>query len=248
MSFKDYFSGQASSYQAYRPSYPDDLFAFLASLAGQHNRAWDCATGNGQAAIGLAPYFAEVIATDASAAQIARAEPHQKIRYKVAPAEDSGLAPASIDLITVAQAAHWFDLDAFYREVQRVAAPGAVISIWAYGMAEVSPAVDAVVQKLYGDIVGSFWPPERNFIEDKYETLPFPFEQVEVPTFEMRTTWTFSRLVGYLSTWSAVARYREAKGIDPVAMLQGELESAWGQAKTREIVWPLILKAGRVRV
>ena len=180
-SFKDHFSAHASAYARYRPRYPEALFAYLASLCPAHDLAWDCATGNGQAARSLTEHFARVVATDASADQLAHAAPHEQITYHVAPAAQSPLASHSADLVTVAQALHWLDLDAFYAEVRRVLKPGGVLAVWTYGLLRINPAVDAVIQRLYTDIVGAYWPPERRHVEDGYRALAFPFDAIEPP-------------------------------------------------------------------
>jgi len=248
MSFKDHFSQQSASYSRYRPHYPEGLFSYLASQVERHERAWDCGTGSGQAALELARFFAEVIATDASEQQIANALYHERVRYRVAPAEASGLDADSVDLITVAQALHWFDQERFYTEVRRVLRPGGVLAVWCYRLARVSPAVDAVLDRFYTEIVGPFWPPERELIDQGYRTVPFPFAELESPHFEMEAEWTLPHLLGYLGTWSAVQRYREQKGQDPLEVIQSELIQAWGRPETMaSIRWPVYLRLGRHR-
>jgi len=246
--FKDHFSGHADTYEAFRPNYPVELFEYLASIAPGHELAWDCATGNGQAALGVAPYFSAVIATDASARQIEQARPGKNVRYSVAPASAAPTGDATVDLITVAQALHWFDLTAFYTEVRRVARPDAIVAVWCYEMHSITPAIDAIVSRLYHDIVGAYWPPERKLVEDGYSTMEFPFETVTPPQFRMAENWDFSRFIGYLGTWSSVKRYQGATGDHPVDLVRTELEIAWGDpARAREVVWPLHLRAGIVR-
>ncbi len=245
-SFSDHFSSVAHGYARYRPGYPPPLFAWLASLPGTAGRAWDCATGSGQAALGLSPHFRQVIATDASATQVANAEPRPNIEYRTAPAEASGLESGSIDLITVAQALHWFDLEGFYGEARRVLRPGGVVAVWSYNFLTVAPPVDAVVHHLYGEILGNDWPAERFHVERGYADLPFPFEPQEAPPFGMEAQWALTDLVGYLNTWSAVQRYRGRTGTDPVAAIAGELRRAWGDAEqVRTVRWPLVLRVGR---
>jgi ubiquinone/menaquinone biosynthesis C-methylase UbiE len=247
MTFKDHFSGHAGDYTRYRPSYPHALFAWLAAQVPQHERAWDCATGNGQAAVGLAEFFADVVATDASDSQIAAAKPHARVRYAVAPAECSGLAAHSLDLITVGQALHWFDFTAFYAEAARVLKPGGVLAAWSYGLMQITPAVDAAVWRLYEPIAGSYWPPERRYVEEQYRTLPFPFPEIAAPKFAMEAQWTLEQLTGYLATWSAVQRYRKEQGGDPLELIVGELGAAWGDAETaRKVVWPMFMRVGRM--
>jgi SAM-dependent methyltransferase len=246
MGFKDHFSGHADDYTRYRPNYPAELFAWLAQRAPAHALAWDCATGNGQAALGLAAQFDAVIATDASPAQIATAHTHPRVRYAVAPAEDSGIAARSVDLIGVGQSLHWFDFPAFYAEAARVLRPGGVLAAWGYGLMQVSPAVDAAVWRLYEPIVGAYWPPERRYVEEQYRTLPFPLHEIAAPAFVMKADWTLAQLIGYLGTWSAVQRYRKDRGADPLALIADGLASAWGDAEARQRVrWPLFMRVGR---
>jgi SAM-dependent methyltransferase len=244
--FHDHFSRLATGYRQYRPTYPAALFHYLASIAPDRHGAWDCATGNGQAAVALAAYFAQVIATDASAGQIARAQPCPGVVYRVASAAASGLPAASMDLITVAQALHWFDLAGFYPEVRRVLRPGGVIAVWTYNRLRITPAIDQVVEHLYTDILGPWWPAERRLVETGYRDLPFPFTEQPPPTFEMRADWTLAQLMGYLHTWSAVGRYRQELGEDPLARLTPALAAAWGKAAVRNLAWPLGLRIGLV--
>ena len=246
MGFKDYFSGHADEYTRYRPTYPTELFTWLGQRAPAHALAWDCATGSGQAALGLAAQFDAVTATDASPQQIATAHAHPRVRYAVAPAEDSGIAAGSVDLIAVGQALHWFDFSAFYAEAARVLRPGGVLAAWGYGLMQVCPAVDAAVWRLYGPIVGAYWPPERRYVEAQYRTLPFPLNAFAAPEFVMKADWTLAQLIGYLGTWSAVQRYRQELGADPLLLIADELASAWGDADARRCVrWPLFLRVGR---
>jgi SAM-dependent methyltransferase len=245
--FKDHFSVAAHEYDRYRPGYPAGLIDFLAEASPGHELAWDCATGTGQAAVALAARFAQVIATDASAAQIEHAVVHPKVRYAVAPAEESGLPGSAADLVTVAQALHWLDLGPFYAEVNRVGRPGAVFAAWTYSLADADPAVDPLVLAFY-ERMGPWWPPERAHVEDGYRTLPFPFEPIDVPPFEMREAWPLERLLGYFSTWSAVNRCRKETGEDPVAALGRELSQVWGDPATpRAIRWPIHLRVGRLK-
>jgi SAM-dependent methyltransferase len=244
--FKDHFSSASDRYAAYRPDYPTALFAWLAGLCAERDTAWDCATGSGQAAWGLAPHFRQVVATDASAEQIRHAEPHAAIDYRVATAEASGLADHSVDLATVAQAAHWFDLPRFYSEVARVLKPGAAIALWGYGRMVLPDEMDAPFQRFYGETVGPYWPPERALIDDAYRSLEFPFAEIEAPAFFIEVEWTLPRLLDYLSTWSAVKRYRATTGHDPLAALRAELQPGWGKPEfARRLQWPLFLRVGR---
>jgi SAM-dependent methyltransferase len=246
-SFADHFSRVATDYASYRPRYPEALFAWLAGLAPRRELAWDCGAGSGQATVGLVPHFARVVATDASGALLAGAPADPRIEYRLAPAEASGLEPGSADLITVAQAAHWFDLPAFYREVERVLAPGGALALWTYGVYHVEdPALDQLLQHFYHDIVGPYWPPQRRLVESGYRTIPFPFDEVTPPAFAMTTEWRLPELFGYLGTWSATTRCREATGQDPVETLAPQLAAVWGPPDTvRRVTWPLALRVGR---
>ncbi|HMJ06437.1 MAG TPA: class I SAM-dependent methyltransferase [Chthoniobacterales bacterium] len=246
MSFKDHFSGHAAEYARFRPVYPAALFAYLASLAPEHNRAWDCATGNGQAARGLAHHFQLVTATDASAEQIAKAEPHERVEYRIAPAEKSGLDASSIDLVTVAQALHWFDITAFLGEVQRVLKPRGIVAVWAYNLLTICPPVDRLVQEFYAETTGPYWPPERALVESGYSALAFPFEELAPPAFEMEAHWRLEQLLGYLRTWSATQKFVAARGFDPVDALGERMRESWGERGEERLVrWPLTLRVGR---
>jgi SAM-dependent methyltransferase len=209
--------------------------------------AWDCATGNGQAARDLARYFATVIATDASGEQIAHALPASNIAYRVAPAEASGLADRSVDVVTVAQALHWLDFDRFYVEVRRVARSGGLIAVWSYGACHVGADVEPLLREFEEGVVGPYWSPERRWVDEGYRTLPFPFEELAVPPFELRVRWSLSQLREYLSSWSAVASYRRDRGEDPVAPLMERIEHHWGPSeRAREVAWPLSVRVGRI--
>ena len=232
-------------YARFRPRYPDELFRYLASLVPEKGLAWDCATGNGQAAIGLAGEFEHVVATDASEKQIANAALHPRVKYRVAPAENSRIDSKTIDLLTIAQALHWFDLDRFYAEATRVLKRQGVIAAWAYNLLRTAPPIDAVVNHYYSNVVGAFWPAERVLVE-KFDQLPFPFAEIATPLFDMVTDWNVEHLLGYLRTWSATQRFIAANKRDPLQNIETELRAEWGDAKQlRRVVWPLTLRAGR---
>ena len=251
MSFKDHFSRQAGSYARYRPTYPDGLFAWLASVAPATGLAWDCATGNGQAARGLAVHFDRVVATDASAEQVARASGggHAGLTFRVAPAEASGLDPGMVDLVVVAQALHWFDRARFYRELDRVLCPGGVLAVWSYQLAIIDPVIDRIIGEWYRGPLGPYWPPERALVESAYRSIELPYAEIEVPAFEMVAHWFLAHLLGYLGSWSAVHRYREERAQDPVEALARALTAAWGDpAKRHRVVWSLTVRvAARAR-
>lgn len=245
MSFKDHFSETAAGYARFRPRYPETLFDYLAGTAPRRARAWDCATGSGQAAIGLAKHFERVIATDASAGQIAHALPNRRVDYRVAPAEKSGLEPGSIDLVTVAQALHWFDIPAFFQEVKRVLAPGGLLAVWCYQLFTIDPAIDRIVRRFYAETLGPYWPPERKMIEEGYRSIPFPFSELQTPSFEIESSVTMGQLGGYLRTWSATRRYLAERGDDPMAYLLSLLAEVWGDPGTpRQMRSPLRLGVG----
>ena len=193
----------------------------------------------------LAAHFKQVIASDLSAKQIENAHLRDNIRYEVFPAESTPIQDDSIDLITVAQALHWFDFERFYREAKRVMHRRGVITAWAYGLHSVSPEVDKVTYELYENILGRYWPPERRYIEAKYATIPFPFEQVSVPEFRMELEWDVDALTSYIYTWSSVQKFVEKNNRDPVAEIVPLLREAWGSDLKRRVVWPLYVKAGR---
>ncbi len=244
--FKDHFSGHAGGYSRHRPDYPAALFDYLASRAPARTRAWDCATGSGQAARGLASHFEEVVATDASASQLAHASAPAGVRFRVAAAEASGLDDESVDLITVAQALHWFDLEGFYPEARRVLRPGGLLAAWCYGLFGATAAVERAVARLYRDIVGPCWPPERRLVDLGYATLPFPFRELAPPQFGMRRRLTLDELLGYLYTWSAVQRYLRERGEDPLLRIMDELRGAWpGGGRRLEVRWTLRLRVGQ---
>lgn len=218
----------------------------MASVAPTKELAWDCATGSGQAAVELGDVFEQIIATDASEKQIANAERNPRVEYRVARAENSGLESQSIDLITVAQALHWFDLEKFYPEVKRILKPRGVVAAWAYKLAQIAPAIDAVVNRYYSDVVGPYWPPERGLVE-KFEELAFPFPEIMAPPFEMVAEWNAEHLVGYLRTWSATQRFMAANQRDPLQDIEEELRAAWGDAEqSRPVIWPLVVRVGRL--
>jgi len=245
--FKDHFSGHAADYAKFRPNYPPELFEYLASISPARELAWDCATGNGQAAVGLAEHFARVIATDASAQQIESAQLHPSISYRVTPAEASGIDPDSVDLILVAQALHWFDMDRFFREAKRVSNESGILAVSTYLHVSIIPEIDAILSKFYHETTGPYWPPERELVEANFESIQFPFAELPSRRFEIRQQWNLARLTGYLRTWSATKKFIAARGFDPVDSLMQELESVWHDREhARRVTWPLKLRTFRV--
>ena len=243
--FKDHFSERAAGYAVYRPHYPPTLAAWLATAAPARKLAWDVGCGSGQLSTLLGDHFEKVIATDASSAQIERAAAHPRVEYRMEPAESSSLASSSADLITVAQAAHWMKLDAFYKEARRVAREGALIALVAYERTRIDPSIDPIIERFYAGDLAAWWPPERKHIETGYRTLDFPFEPVAAPLFEMKATWTADQLVGYIRTWSAVRAMEAANGPRATNRFEDAVRRAWGTG-SRDVTWPIVVLAGRV--
>jgi ubiquinone/menaquinone biosynthesis C-methylase UbiE len=247
--FPDHFSAGAEAYAAARPTYPSVLFDHLASLAPSRGHAWDCAAGNGQATLALAARFARVTATDASAAQLAQAPRHPGITWRVGVAHESGLPDASVDLVTVAQALHWIDLPRFYDETSRVLVPDGLIAVWCYGIPRLGDdELDRRLDRFYGAVVGPYWAPERALVETGYRSVPFPFDELPSPPFEMGLDWLLGEVLAYLRTWSATAAFVKARGFDPVTPFGEELSPLWGPSdRRRRVRWPLSLRIGRLR-
>jgi SAM-dependent methyltransferase len=243
--FRDHFSGHAADYASARPGYPEALFGWLASEAPGRALAWDAGCGNGQASIGLAAHFEVVFATDPSAAQVASATPHPRVRYAVEPSERCSLADASADLVTVAQAYHWFDQAAFCEEARRVLKPCGLVAMWSYARSAVTPAVDALFDALHDEVLAEDWPAGREHVIDRYRQLPFPFDGLDVPDFEMREHWSLAQYLAYLRSWSASQRHLARTGRDAVSELEQSFRAAWGDTDRRVVHWPLSLKAGR---
>jgi SAM-dependent methyltransferase len=243
--FKDHFSERAAGYASYRPHYTPELAAWLASIAPVRRLAWDAACGSGQLSTLLGDQFEKVIATDASREQVGQATPHARVEYRVEPAETSSLATHSADLITVAQAVHWLDLDAFYKEARRVARPGAAIALVAYHIAVIDPVVDEVIGRFYGGDLDGYWPPERKHIESEYREIDFPFEKIPAPRLHLRVSWTVDEMLGYINTWSAVRALEKAGGRETTERFAEALRGTWGPA-AREVSWPIVILAGRI--
>jgi SAM-dependent methyltransferase len=245
-SFKDYFSSASESYKRFRPVYPEDLYQYLAPIAPAKQVAWDIGCGNGQAAIELAKHFRQVIGTDASTEQIAQTQPAKNLAFFVSPAETINAADNSIDLITVAQAIHWFEHARFFKEVDRTLKPGGVFAAWGYQLLYTDTPLDDMIRSFHSEIIGPYWPPERALLDNGYTKVPFPYPRLRNPPFFMRTRWQFSELIGYLNTWSAVKQYELKQQRNPVELHIEEIKTAWGDTKKQlSIYWPLILYAGR---
>jgi SAM-dependent methyltransferase len=245
--FADHFSRLSTGYARYRPQYPEGLFAAIAAANLSHEVVWDCATGTGQAVRGLARHFAVVLASDASREQVAVAARHERARYLVARAEAAPLRANSVCMVTVAQALHWLELAEFYAEARRVLRPGGLLVVWTYGHQRIDGGrLDAVLHDFYHRVIGPYWPPQRRWVETGYRTLRFPFEEVTLQAPPMSADWTLDQLLGYIGTWSAVARCRESSGMDPMSELADRVRPLWGDAAvSRRIEWPISVRAGR---
>jgi SAM-dependent methyltransferase len=243
----DHFSGVSSGYAEFRPRYPRALFEFIADVAPNHDRAWDCGAGNGQASIDLAESFRQVVGSDLSAAQIGHAPAHTRISWVVAAAEAAPIAKKSVDVVTIAQALHWFDHARFYGEVRRVSVPGAAIVAWTYCPSKMEGEPGAIHDRLMFETLRGYWPPERWHVDTGYRSIPFPFERIEAPVLRLDERWPLTQLTGYMRTWSATSRYRKQHGVDPVVAVERELRAVWGDPdERRPISWPLVVLAGRV--
>ena len=242
MVFKDHFSTQAQTYADSRPDYPPELYEFIASQVKEHTLCWDVATGNGQAAVPLAQYFDRVVATDASMAQLQQAIACRNIDYRCEPAEQSSLENASVDLVTVAQALHWFDFELFYPELKRVLKPGGVIAAWTYGLLTVNDDIDSIIQGFYSGVLGGYWPQERSYVDEAYKTIPFPYSKVKTPDLNIKRAWSLEQLCSYLESWSAVEKYKRENGNSGVAPIKKQLAPYW--ADNCIVTWPISLLLG----
>lgn len=240
------FSQSSDEYARHRPQYPDGLFAYLGDISPGHDSAWDCATGNGQAAVSLARYFTRVEATDISAEQIGHAHVHARVRYSVSSAEQAPFVDESFDLITVATAVHWFDRVKFHREADRVLKPGGILAVWTYGLFTVGAEIDSVVAREFMNPIDRFWAEGNRMVMNGYRDLTLPFEEIRPPPFSMHVEWTLRQLAAFLRTWSAVKRFSAGLGQDPVTELESKLEARWGgRDSARAVKMPLYLRAGR---
>jgi ubiquinone/menaquinone biosynthesis C-methylase UbiE len=241
------FSHRSDQYAKHRPQYPEELFAYLSELCQSHDSAWDCATGNGQAAVSCAKYFAHIEATDISAEQIQNRLVHPKVRYSVFPAEHTPFADSSFDLITVATAVHWFDQEQFHREVQRVLKPKGILAVWTYGKFEIEPKIyDVILNELLTPI-DPYWANGNRQVLNGYRDLALPFEEIrDLPAFVLKLEWTLGQLLAYMRTWSAVKRFSTELGVDPVETLERALKPIWGAPDTIKVVqMPLFVKVSR---
>jgi SAM-dependent methyltransferase len=241
--FSDHFSSTAPQYARHRPRYSDALFTWLAAQTPSLHTAWDCGTGNGQAAVAIANHAVRVIATDVSASQIAQASPHPRVHYAVCAAERAPVSSRSVGLVTAAQALHWFELDAFFVEVRRVLVKGGMFAAWSYGDVILDGSLDRVLTA-FMDRIQPYWPPERAHVQSGYRRIEIPLHEVAVPEFVLEQSWTLDELLGYVGTWSAVTRLRAANP-DPIPRLRRTLSEVWGDPTTaRRVRWPLTMRAG----
>ncbi|MEO7085212.1 MAG: class I SAM-dependent methyltransferase [Gemmatimonadaceae bacterium] len=243
----DHFSSIAASYATFRPKYPPSLFERLSALVQRRGLAWDCAAGTGQATLDLAGWFDRVIGSDVSSAQIAQAFLNPKITWQVAPAESSGIAGGTVDLIAVPQALHWFDLERFYREAKRVAVDGGILAAWSYGSAELAGEVGDAYRHFEHETMRPYWPAERRYVTDVYKTIDFPFEELDFPAMTLDAIWTRDQLLGYMRTWSATTRYVARHDADPVLGFAKEIQLLWPDPEQRRaLTWPLTTRVGRI--
>ncbi|MFN8287118.1 MAG: class I SAM-dependent methyltransferase [Chitinophagales bacterium] len=246
MNFQDHFSKQSDIYAKARPTYPEELFTYLAALVAEKELCWDCGTGNGQAAVALAQYFKKVIATDPSARQIENAVRHSNIEYRVATAEESGLPDKSVNLLTAATAAHWFQHDKFYNEARRVVKKDGVIALWTYSMAHITPEIDELMNWFAYDYLEKYWPDGRWYVRNHYKTLPFPFDAMETPAFYCKMQWSLAQWLDYVRSWSSYTRYVQQHATDPLTILMPKLEPLWPTDEIKLVTWPLHLKCARI--
>jgi hypothetical protein len=247
MQFEDHYSGHAAAYARHRPTYPEELFAWLASVSPARTLAWDAGTGSGQVAVALADHFDRVIASDASAEQLSHATPHPRVEYRHEPSGAASLDPSSVDLVTVGAAAHWFDLDDFYAEVRRVARERTVIALFSYGPRDFADAIGPVVHRFQEELLGDYWPERIQLVHDRYTTLAFPFEEIVPPRFFMTADWNMHELLAFLETWSASQRYFAERGTRATDDIAKELATIWGDpAARRRLRCPVFMRVGRV--
>lgn len=247
MQKKDYFSAQAKQYAAFRPIYPEALYDFLFGYVKGYSCAWDCGTGNGQVAQRLARRFAAVYATDISAGQISHARRAENISYTLDAAEKTAFADGQFDLITVAQAIHWFDVSAFYREVRRTAKSGALLAVWGYTSPSLDAHIDRLFRHFYSVEVGAYWDPARKVVEGRYKDIPFPFREIPCPGFTIEEDWTLDRFTGYLGSWSATQAYIRARGADPVQEFRRKLSEHWPADEVKRVTFPIFMRLGIVK-
>jgi len=244
---KDNFTSIASGYSQFRPHYPEAIIDCIVSFVKEKNTALDIATGNGQVAKKLAKHFETVYGTDISAKQIEHAAVADNIIYKVESAEETHFRDRQFDLITVAQSIHWFDFERFYKEVYRILKPEGVFAVLGYGLFSTNPETDSILSDYYYNIVGPYWDSERKYLDENYETIPFPLNEIPTQKFTNRLQWTFEQLTGYLETWSATQHYKNATGNNPIELIRENLRKSW-ESSNKEVVFPLLLRIGKLPI
>lgn len=242
---KDNFSEQSNLYQTFRPTYPAELYDFLLDLVPEKNSAWDCGTGNGQVAYELAKHFKKVHATDISRHQLEQAPAHPNIVYSIRRAEAPAFPASYFDLITTAQAIHWFDFDGFYKEVNRTIRKNGIFAVIGYGLIETFPEADKIISRFYREIVGPYWDEERKYLDKNYHTIPFPFDEIDTPDFYSTFEWDFEHLRGYLGTWSAVKHYQNQNGYSPLDLIYDDLKACWN-GKIKTVNFPVFTRITRI--
>ena len=244
---KDLFSTQSDLYARYRPTYPKELYEYILSFVKEKNTAWDCATGNGQAAVVLADHFKKVVATDISAAQIEKATLKENIEYLVCPAESTPFEENSFDLVTVAQAYHWIKWKEFKEEVTRVCKPGAIIAIWTYYRNTTGDKkIDDAVYSFYENVTKRYWDYARKYVEEKYATVEFDYDLLPVKDFETTLNWQREDMIGYISSWSAIQKYSKVNGRSPIPIIEEEIKKLWPEGEGKKVSLPIYLKLGAI--
>jgi SAM-dependent methyltransferase len=241
---KDIFSRLSAGYAKFRPSYPPELYRYLLGTVEETSMAWDCGTGNGQVAVELAKSFSFVSATDISRDQLKHAGIRDNIAYSLARAEDAPFPDGVFDLITVAQALHWFAFDKFFHEANRTLKPHGVLAVFGYERCTIDPSIDRVLDHLHDEIVGPYWDDERRHVETRYEHIPFPYKELTTPSFAISYDWTLDQLLGYIGTWSAVQHFIDRNASSPVDRIIGDLRRNWSGDEVKKITFPVFLRAG----
>lgn len=242
---KDNFSKQAQSYSRFRPGYPQQLYDFLIRHLSNKKTAWDCGTGNGQVAAKLAEYFDKVYATDISTGQLANAVKKENIFYSTGKAEKTSFADDQFDLITVAQAIHWFDFEKFYKEVNRTLSKDGLLAVFGYNLFKINKEIDFIIDDFYKNIIGPYWDKERKYVDEKYATIPFPFAEIKTPDLFNEYNWEFEHVTGYLNTWSSVQHFIIKNNKNPVDQVMNPLKKAWGHALKRKVSFPIFMRVGK---
>lgn len=245
--FHDIFSKQATNHARFRPSYPHEIYDFLTRLTPDHELAWDCGTGNGQSAIHLADFFEQVHASDQNEMQIANAFAHERVDYRIERADQPAIPDRSVDLITVAQAIHWFDVESFYAAAKRVMKPDGILAIWAYSLPQIHTKIDEIILNFRHRVVGPYWPPELRLLDHGYTTISFPFKEIEPPEFHIRKRMALEEIIGHVRSWSATEQFLQQTGVDPMPELRRQLLTQWGrQDALRTVSWKLMMRVGKI--